>query len=256
MPPGERSISIGVQHARRSAIDLDLPQSPVRGQDLQPIDPSLLFMVSDAVEPDAHDLTGTLLRHPPEDPRQGAARERMLPLQAGIERARKLTEQLLSLARLQADEPSKQELDVAALARDLIAEQLPLAEIRGIDLGLDERAPVRILAAPDSVRLVLRNGLENVIKFGRIGGKVTLGIDADAHDAIIEVIDDGPGIPAAGRDRVLEPFRRLAQANRQGSGLGLSIAREAAMKLGGSLELAERNGQTGLIFRYRQRRAR
>ena len=103
---------------------------------------------------------------------------------------------------------------------------------------------------------MLRNGLENVIKFGRIGGKVTLGIDADAHDAIIEVIDDGPGIPAAGRDRVLEPFRRLAQANRQGSGLGLSIAREAAMKLGGSLELAERNGQTGLIFRYRQRRAR
>ena len=185
-----------------------------------------------------------------------AARDRMLPLQAGIERARKLTEQLLSLARLQADDPSKQDLDVAALARDLIAEQLPLAEIRGIDLGLDERAPVRILAAPDSIRLVLRNGLENAIKYGRVGGEVTLRIGADAQYAIIEVIDDGPGIPAADRDRVLEPFRRLAQASGQGSGLGLSIAREAAIRQGGSLELAERDGQTGLIFRYRQRRVR
>ena len=123
-------------------------------------------------------------------------------------------------------------------------------------MGLEERAPVHITTDPGSLRLVLRNGLENALKYGREGGQVTVRIDADQDQAIIEVIDDGPGIPAADRDRVLEPFRRLPQASGQGSGLGLSIAREAAIRQGGSLELAERDGQTGLIFRYRQRRVR
>lgn len=115
---------------------------------------------------------------------------------------------------------------------------------------------VRIVAAPDSVRLVLRNGLENAIKYGRAGGEVTLRIDADAQYATIQVIDDGPGIPAADRERVLEPFRRRAQASGQGSGLGLSIALAAAIRQGGTLELADRDSGAGLIFRYRQHRVR
>jgi len=160
------------------------------------------------------------------------------------------------LARLQAGGQPTQELDVSALARDLIAEHLPLAQAKRIDLGLEERASVRIVGAPDSLRLVLRNGLENALKYGREGGEVTLRIDADPEYATIEVIDDGPGIPAAERARVLEPFHRLEQASGEGNGLGLSIAREAAIRLGGRLELADRSGEPGLTFRYRQRRAR
>jgi two-component system OmpR family sensor kinase len=183
-----------------------------------------------------------------------AARERMRPLQAGIDRAQRLAEQLLSLARLQAGSLPTQEVDLSGLARELIAEQMPFAEARGIDLGLEECAPVRIAATPDSLRLVLRNGLENALKYGRDGGEVTVRIAADSEYAIIEVVDDGPGIPATERARVLEPFRRLEHAGGTGSGLGLSIAREAAARVGGKLELAPRRGAPGLIFRYRQRR--
>jgi len=183
-----------------------------------------------------------------------AARERLLPLQAGIERARKLSEQLLSLARLQSGTQLSTEVDVSALARELIAEHLALAQAKGVDLGLEEIALVRVAAMPDSLRLILRNGLENALKYAPKDGEVTLRIDADPEYAIIEVIDDGPGIPAAERARVLEPFSRLEQPSREGSGLGLSIAREAASRLGGTLELAERSGgRPGLTFRYRQR---
>jgi len=196
-----------------------------------------------------------------------AARERLLPLQAGIERARRLTEQLLSLARLQAGAQPLAQIDVAALARALIAEHLSAADARGIDLGLEAVAPVRIAAAPETLRLILRNGLDNALRYSRAGGEVTLRIRAEAPDAVIEIVDDGPGIPAGERALAMEPFHRLphggsqegerlgSQDSARGSGLGLSIAREAAARLGGVLELAQRQGGTGLVFRYRQRLA-
>ena len=181
-----------------------------------------------------------------------AVHERLRPLQAGIERARKLTEQLLSLARLQSGAQPSQDVEVSVLARELIAEYWPLAEAKGIDLGLEERASVHLSAPPESLRLVLRNGLDNALKYGREGGEVTLRIDADTGSVIIEILDDGPGIPAEEHARVLEPFLRLQQGHTDGSGLGLSIAREAATRLGGVLELDARTDGPGLTFRYRQ----
>jgi len=85
------------------------------------------------------------------------------------------------------------------------------------------------------------------------GGEVTLRIDARAGGAIIEVGDDGPGIPTLDRTRAMEPFHRLARASGEGSGLGLGIAREAAASLGGTPELTERGAGPGLVFRYRRR---
>ena len=184
-----------------------------------------------------------------------AMRERLAPLRAGIERARRLTEQLLSLARVQAGTLPITDVDVPALARELIGEYLPLAEAKGIDLGLDERAPLTINAAPDTLRLVLRNGLENALKYVPEGGEVTLRVDADDADANIDIVDNGPGIPAAERARVLDPFYRIPGAQGQGSGLGLTIAREAAARLGGSLDLSDREECSGLVYRYRQPRA-
>ncbi len=180
-------------------------------------------------------------------------RERVIPLQAGIERARHLTEQLLNLARTQAGTTSKTDVDVSAMARELIAEYLPLAEAKGIDLGLDEDAPLTLHASPEALRLILRNGLENGLKYAPDGGEVTLRLLSDHDDAVIEVVDDGPGIPVSERERVLDAFYRMPDAVGEGSGLGLAIAREAANRLGGSLSLHEREQGPGLIFRYRQR---
>ena len=183
-----------------------------------------------------------------------AMHERVASLQAGIERARQLTEQLLSLARTQAGGSAESVVDVSALARELIAQFLPAAEAKGIDLGLEEHDRLPLRAALEPLRLILGNALENAIKYTPAGGEVTLRLTTDAEMAVIEVADNGPGIPPAERKRVFDAFYRMPGTTGTGSGLGLAIAREAATRLGGELGLKERSDGPGLVFSYRQMR--
>lgn len=183
-----------------------------------------------------------------------AMHERIAPLQAGIERAKKLTEQLLSLARTQAGTSGESEVDASRMARELIAEYLLLAEAKNIDLGLEEISPVCLRASPEVLRSILRNALENALKYTPNGGEVTLRLLADGDSAVLEVIDNGTGIPASERERVFDSFYRMPGSAGEGSGLGLAITREAATRLGGSVSLHERQKGSGLVFRYRQRR--
>lgn len=177
---------------------------------------------------------------------------RVVPLQAGIERARQLTEQLLSLARTQAGTNGDSEINVSAMARELIAEYLPLAEARRIDLGLEEITPLFLRAEPDALRLIIKNALENALKYTPEGGEVTLRLLSDNNSAIIEVIDNGPGIPVTERERVFDSFYRMPETAGEGSGLGLAITREAAIRMGGTISLHERQKGCGLVFRYQQ----
>lgn len=181
--------------------------------------------------------------------------ERVIPLQDGIERARHLTEQLLSLARTQASAAETAVVDVSVMVRELIAEYLPLAEAKGIDLGLDETAPLSMRGSKEALRLIVRNALENALKYTPEGGEVTLRLLTDEDGDAIEVVDNGPGIPISERERVLDAFYRMPGAEGEGSGLGLAIAREAATRLGGIVSLHEWHDRTGLVFRYRQGRA-
>jgi two-component system OmpR family sensor kinase len=182
-------------------------------------------------------------------------RQRVSPLQEGIERARRLTEQLLNLAKAQAGRPAKATVDVLGLARELLAEFLPQAERKGIDLGFGDVTPVSIPASRDLLRQVLRNALENALNYSSTGGQVSVRICRRGGEAVVEVIDDGPGVPAAERERVFDSFYRIPGAKGQGSGIGLAIARESALKLGGTISLHGRTGVNGLIFRYRHRLA-
>lgn len=183
-----------------------------------------------------------------------AVRERVLPLQEGIERARQLTEQLLSLARTQSGENVDSEINVSAMARELIAEYLPLAEPKRIDLGIEEIGLLSLYAEPESLRVILKNALENAIKYTQQGGKVTLRLLSENDSAIIEIVDNGPGIPDSERDRVFDPFYRIQDTDVKGSGLGLTIAREAAIRLGGTVSLHEGQEGGGLVLRYQQAR--
>lgn len=181
-----------------------------------------------------------------------AMRERVTPLQNGIERARQLTEQLLSLARTQAGTEEDSVVNVSVMARELIAEYLPLAEARSIDLGLDEIAPLFLRAEPDALRLILKNALENSLKYTQEGGEVTLRLLSGDKEAFIEIVDNGQGIPLSERERVFDSFYRIPGVSGEGSGLGLAIAREAANRLGGTVSVHERSEVRGLVFRYRQ----
>lgn len=181
-----------------------------------------------------------------------AVQERLIPLQAGIERARQLTEQMLNLARTQAENNVKTVVNVSVMARELIAEYLPLAEARNIDLGLEEVVPLVLQASPEVLGLILKNALENALKYTPDGGEVTLRLLSENDSAVIEVVDSGPGIPASEREFVFDSFYRIPGTVGEGSGLGLAIAREAAVRLGGNVSLHEREARHGLVFRYRQ----
>jgi two-component system OmpR family sensor kinase len=178
--------------------------------------------------------------------------ERIVPLQEGIERARLLTEQLLSLARTQSADSTASQINISTLARELIAEHLPFAEKKRIDLGIEEVAVFSLHADPESLRMIVKNALENAIKYTPAGGKVTLRLLTENDLGMIEIIDNGPGIKAAERERVFDPFYRIQDASVSGSGLGLAIAREAAFRLGGILSLHDAQDGSGLIVRYRQ----
>ena len=179
-------------------------------------------------------------------------RDRVLPLQHSIERARKLTEQLLNLARIQAGTAQTTTVDVSTVSRQLIAEFLPLAEAKTIDLGLEESASLMLPDTAENLYLILKNALENAIKYTPQGGEVTLRISSAGNTALLEVIDNGPGIPVSELQRVVDPFYRLSGTSIEGSGLGLAIAMEAAVSQGGNVSLHNRLEGTGLIFRYTQ----
>lgn len=179
--------------------------------------------------------------------------ERLIPLQAGIERARLLIEQLLALARTQASTSELSLVALSPLVRELIAEFLPQAEAKGIDLGLEETATLTLRATPDALRLIIKNALENALKYTPQRGEVTVHISQDYEEALIEVVDSGPGIPPLERERAFDPFYRLPGSTEEGCGLGLTIAREAAEHLGGRLSLHGQLHGSGLVFSYRQR---
>lgn len=180
-----------------------------------------------------------------------AMRARVAPLSEGIERARRLTEQLLSLAKTQAGGAARATVDVSKLVRDLIGDFFPFAEARGIDLGLaDEAGGCEIESEPETIRLILRNGLENALRYAPAGGEVSVRMSNDADRIVIDIADNGPGIPETERERVFDAFYRLAGSGAEGSGLGLAIAREAATRLGGSLTLRAGPEGTGTVFRF------
>ncbi|MBZ0091861.1 MAG: two-component sensor histidine kinase, partial [Sulfuricellaceae bacterium] len=182
-------------------------------------------------------------------------KERLLPLKAGLERSRHLLDQLLSLARQQTNMDKRQQVDLAEMAQSVIEELFPLAEIKRIDLGLEQQGRILIDAETSAVHVLLRNAVDNALRYTPEGGEVTIRVSSSGAEAVLEVIDNGPGIPKEERERVFDAFYRMPGSPDGGSGLGLAIARNAADRLGGTVTLEERTDGTGLVFVYRQRLA-
>ncbi len=180
------------------------------------------------------------------------AQERGVALQAGIDRTKQLTEQLLTLAGTQIETNQNNVISLATMARTLIAEYAPMAERKKIDLGLEEISSLPLHASFDTLWLILKNGLENALKYTGDGGEVTVRLQTNEGTVIIEIIDNGPGIPLAEHERVFDAFYRVPDSIGEGSGLGLVIAREAAIRLGGVVSLHNRHDCSGLIFQYQQ----
>ncbi|MDH5540932.1 MAG: ATP-binding protein [Rhizobacter sp.] len=161
-------------------------------------------------------------------------------LTAGIDRATRLVEQLLALARQQASVASgtrPQPVVLAELARGALADAVPSAQARSIDVGLGEADEGRVDAHPEALRILLRNLLDNAVKYTPAGGKVDLAIRRAGSRLLLSVDDSGPGIAEADRERVLDRFYRVAGTPTTGSGLGLAIVKSIADMHGAMLRL-------------------
>jgi two-component system OmpR family sensor kinase len=181
-----------------------------------------------------------------------ACKQRLLPLKTGLERSRHLLDQLLSLARQQAGAGKLQQVDLAEVAQTVIGELFPLAEMKHIDLGLEQQGKTWIDAEVSAVHMLLRNAVDNALRYTPEGGEVTIRVRSDKDEGLVEVIDNGPGIPKEERKRVFDTFYRVPGSPDGGSGLGLAIVRNIADRLGGAVTLENRKDRSGLIFVYRQ----
>ena len=188
-----------------------------------------------------------------------AAHERLQALQQGIERNRRLLDQLLAMAR--AQEPSTQQAQAVALHdvfRQVLEDLMPLAEERHIDMGMAEGANgeeghgLQLRAHAVEVATVIKNLVDNAIRYAPDGGRVDLSARVAQGIIILEVEDNGPGIPPGERARVLDAFYRVAGTEPSGSGLGLSIVQAIVDRWGGQIELLDAaHFSTGLLVRIR-----
>lgn len=180
-------------------------------------------------------------------------KDRFIPLKNGLDRSRHLLNQLLDLVRQQASANKLSTVDLGTVALAVIEDIMPIADAKKIDLGLDQQATVSIDADADAMRLLLRNAVDNALRYSPQGGEVTVRIRSENGDAILEVIDNGSGIPEAELERVFDPFYRLPNNTQTGSGLGLAIARSIAEQFKGTVSLRNRKRGSGLVFTYCQK---
>lgn len=183
-------------------------------------------------------------------------------LAAGIDRATRLVEQLLALARQEARAAGSapEPLLLAEWVQRAVADAAPAAYARGIDLGLQplppQAAAAHVSGQGEALAILLRNLLDNAIKYTPRGGTVDVALEA-AGDALVLTVDDsGPGIAPAERASALRRFHRGQDhgAPVAGSGLGLAIADSIARTHGAPLELLEAPQLGGLRVRLALRR--
>lgn len=166
-------------------------------------------------------------------------------VEGAVKRLERLLVQLLALARADEDAPAipaaPEVTDLRQVAMEVAAEQVPAALAQDIEVRFeapeDGDAGLRAVGNPVLVGELLGNLLDNAIRYNRPGGTVTVRVGAGP---VLEVEDDGPGIPEAERERVFERFYRLdrpGEPPRTGSGLGLAIVRALADRLGAAVRL-------------------
>lgn len=186
-----------------------------------------------------------LVQRADQAPARTAAIER---LHAGIDRATRMIEQLLILARQEAPTGSESDetLVLATLVRQIVGEQAGHAQECGIDLGLDAADESTIQGQAEALRILLRNLIDNAIKYTPAGGRIDLGLQRVGDRLSLRVEDSGPGIPTDERSRVLDRFYRVAGSAATGSGLGLAIVKAIAERHGATLHLESSSRLGGL----------
>lgn len=180
-----------------------------------------------------------------------AARELAVSrLVAGIDRATRLVEQMLALARHEASMAAgakPQPVDLAEVARLAISDAVAAAQARRIDIGVSHADPDAVVSGQsEALRMLLRNLIDNAVKYTPEEGRVDVGIATRDSAVELSVDDSGPGLPEEERERVLDRFYRSGEPKAPGSGLGLAIVKSIADLHGATVALAPSPSLGGL----------
>lgn len=168
--------------------------------------------------------------------------EAQRPLSAAIARASHLVHQLLILARLEMahSAPPPTATDVVQWAREEIASFVPAAMARNMEISLE--APECLIAPLDlhALQSVLQNLVDNAIRYGDDNGRIVVELTLfrmSRDIMVLAVADDGPGITECDRSRVFDRFYRGRHSDARGAGLGLTIVKQAAVRMGGVVQI-------------------
>jgi len=189
-----------------------------------------------------HLQMGTLARATNEAERNDA----MAKLSEGVQRAIRLVEQMLSFARQgPRTEPGRVHVPLADIVREVVAELVPFADAKHIDLGISNLESATVLGDLDALRTLTRNLVDNAVRYTPDGGRVDVFVENQAPAApearaspeqaptaapqvLLRVVDNGPGIPPEEHTRVLDRFYRRPGTSPPGSGLGMAIVKAIA----------------------------
>lgn len=172
----------------------------------------------------------------------------------GVDRATRLVEQMLSLARVDPDTAAVdyRQFDLRSLIVSVMVDLEPLAKEKRIELTLEKgfahNDACSVLGDEAQLSLLLRNLLDNAIRYTPAGGSVSVDVlDTDAVTLVVK--DTGPGILESERENVMQRFYRVSGSGEEGSGLGLSIVRRIAELHGIRLEFDDNEAGGGLLVR-------
>jgi signal transduction histidine kinase len=189
-----------------------------------------------------------------DDPDPAARAEFVRTMREQVDRLTKLTVDLLDLSKLDADaiDIRRERVRLADVARRVAEEFGPRADTHGSSIAVADGNGAAASADPDRVAQIMRILIDNALTHTPPGTAITVQTKTNdagnpSATASLTVTDDGPGIDAHSRERVFERFYTGDEVS--GSGLGLAIGRELAVRMGGSLELRTRRGQTEFELR-------
>lgn len=181
-----------------------------------------------------------------------AKNQALQKLIASVNRSTHIVQQLLTMSKL-VPEASINDIDnvnLVKIAREVLAMLAPSAVEKQIELEFehDKQAP-GFAGNPTALSILIRNLVDNAIRYCKENGKVSVHVYVKNLELVLEVSDNGPGIPAELQGRVFERFFRVLGNKSPGSGLGLAIVRQITDLHGGRVELDTPSEGTGLIVR-------
>ncbi len=194
-----------------------------------------------------------LLKSGPRDEETARSFYEIIEIEA--ERLQKLTDDILQLSEIEsgARDPENETAGIRETAERIAESLRPEAEERGVSFRIEAEPGLRVGASPRRLHQLLKNLMENGMKYNRPGGTVTVTAAKERGVAVIRVADTGIGIPAEHLDRIFERFYRVDKGRSRaqgGTGLGLSIVKHIVSLYGGDIQVESEVG-SGTTFTVR-----